>query len=92
MCVLALMQAPLPHASAPSPTSPPAAPPPAGYDTDNYDPNTPQQCDFVNSFQTGMLQLISALPPDTGIWSPTCFVHCLSGQNTWRARTLMRDP
>ena len=31
-------------------------------------------------FQSGILALIAALPPGTGVFSPTCLVHCLSGQ------------
>ena len=57
-------------------------------DTDNYDPDTPQQCSFVDSFQSNMLALFDRLPPATGIFSPTCFVHCLSGQNTWYQLTV----
>ena len=53
------------------------------YDTDNYSPTTPQQLAYVNSFQQGTLALIATLPPGTGVFSPTCLVHCLSGQTTW---------
>ena len=39
--------------------------------------------EFVDSFQNAFLQLIHSLPPGTGVFSPTCLVHCLSGQNTY---------
>ena len=51
--------------------------------TDNYDPSTPAQCEFVNSFQSAVLQLFEELPGGTGIYSSTCYVHCISGQNSW---------
>jgi hypothetical protein len=50
------------------------------YDTDNYLPVAPSQLSFVEEFQVGILKLITALPPGTGIYAPTCLVHCLSGQ------------
>jgi hypothetical protein len=50
------------------------------YDTDNFAPATPEQFAFAESFQTGTLALIASLPPGTGVFSPTCLVHCLSGQ------------
>lgn len=50
------------------------------YNTDNYEPDTPQQMQYAELFQTGTLSLISTLPPGTGVFSPTCLVHCLSGQ------------
>jgi hypothetical protein len=53
------------------------------YDTDNYAPATPAQYAFVEEFQTGTLALIRSLPPGTGVFSPTCLVHCLSGQATF---------
>ena len=53
------------------------------YDTDNYAPSTPAQLAFVEEFQTGTLALISKLPAGTGVFSPTCLVHCLSGQSTF---------
>jgi len=53
------------------------------YDTDNYGPATPAQYSFVEQFQTGTLALISKLPPSTGVLSPACLVHCLSGQTTF---------
>ena len=53
------------------------------YDTDNYAPTTPAQLAFVEEFQTGTLALINNLPPGTGVFSPTCLVHCLSGQSTF---------
>jgi hypothetical protein len=34
----------------------------------------------VEEFQSGTLALIQALPGGTGVFSPTCLVHCLSGQ------------
>lgn len=53
------------------------------YDTDNYAPSTAAQLAFVEEFQTGTLSLIASLPTGTGVFSPTCLVHCLSGQNTF---------
>ena len=41
------------------------------------------QYSFVNEFQAGILQLILRLPPGTGVFAPTCLVHCLSGQNSF---------
>ena len=38
------------------------------------------QLSFVEEFQAGTLALIAALPAGTGVFSPTCLVHCLSGQ------------
>jgi hypothetical protein len=39
---------------------------------------------FCNSqFQTGTLALIASLPHGSGVFSPTCLVHCLSGQSTF---------
>ncbi len=55
------------------------------YDTDNYAPKTQAQYDFVEQFQTGTLALIRSLPAGTGVYSPTCLVHCLSGQSTFQA-------
>lgn len=52
----------------------------AVYDTDNYLPVSKSQLSFVEEFQEGILTLISELPPGTGVFSPTCLVHCLSGQ------------
>ena len=54
------------------------------YETDNLAPHTPQQLAFVNSFQPAVLSLIASLPPNTGVFSPTCLVHCLSGQTTFQ--------
>ena len=53
------------------------------YDTDNNGPATPQQLAFVNSFQPAFLALIASMPPGTGVFSPTCLAHCLSGQSTY---------
>ena len=53
------------------------------YSTDNLGPSNPQQMEFVNSFQPAFLNLINSLPPGSGVFSPTCLVHCLSGQNTY---------
>lgn len=53
------------------------------YETDNLGPSTPAQLQFVNSFQPAFLNLINSLPQGTGVYSPTCLVHCLSGQNTY---------
>lgn len=50
------------------------------YDTDNYLPVSKSQLSFVEEFQSGILALIGNLPPGTGVFSPTCLVHCLSGQ------------
>ena len=50
------------------------------YDTDNYRPVAPSQLSFVEEFQVGILTLISKLPIGTGVYAPTCLVHCLSGQ------------
>ena len=53
------------------------------FDTDNLGPSTPAQFAFVNSFQPAFLDLIASLPAGTGVYSPTCLVHCLSGQPTY---------
>jgi len=53
------------------------------YDSDNFEPVTPAQLAFVDSFQDAVLGLIAALPPGTGVFSPTCLVHCLSGQQSY---------
>ena len=53
------------------------------YDTDNYRPTSPGQLDFAEEFQTGTLALIASLPHGSGVFSPTCLVHCLSGQTTF---------
>ena len=53
------------------------------YNTDNYAPNSPSQLSFVEEFQAGTLKLIASLPAGTGVFAPTCLVHCLSGQTTW---------
>ena len=37
----------------------------------------------MNSIQSAYLQLIASLPEGTGVFSPTCLVHCLSGQNSF---------
>jgi hypothetical protein len=58
------------------------------YDTDNMAPSTPEQLAFVNSFQPAVLALIDSLPPGTGVFSPTCLAHCLSGQTTYDAFTI----
>ena len=50
------------------------------YDTDNYLPVSKSQLSFVEQFQAGILSLIQDLPPGTGVFAPTCLVHCLSGQ------------
>ena len=50
------------------------------YDTDNYMPVSKSQLSFVEEFQSGILSLIAALPVGTGVFAPTCLVHCLSGQ------------
>ena len=43
----------------------------------------------MEEFQAGTLALIAALPPGTGVFAPTCLVHCLSGQTTWSQLTSM---
>ena len=48
---------------------------------------SPSQFSFVNEFQAGILKLILALPPGTGVFAPTCLVHCLSGQNSFHTLT-----
>jgi hypothetical protein len=53
------------------------------YDTDNFAPATPAQLAFVDQFQSGTRSLIASLPAGTGVFSPTCLVHCLSGQTTF---------
>jgi|APGre2960657444_1045066.scaffolds.fasta_scaffold01090_5 hypothetical protein len=53
------------------------------FETDNLGPSTPQQLAFVDSFQPAYLALIASLPAGTGVFSPTCLVHCLSGQSTF---------
>ena len=53
------------------------------YETDNLAPSTPQQFAFVDSFQTAVLALVAAVPAGTSVWSPTCLVHCISGQSTY---------
>ena len=42
---------------------------------------------FVNEFQAGILQLILRLPSGTGVFAPTCLVHCLSGQTSFHTLT-----
>ncbi len=54
------------------------------YDADNFAPSTPAEFAFVNTFQTAVLDLINTLPIGTGIFSPTCLVHCLSGQPSYQ--------
>ena len=46
---------------------------------DNYVPSTPQQLAFVDSYQETVLSTLGSLPQGTGIFSTTCFVHCLTG-------------
>ena len=50
------------------------------YNTDNLGPSTSAQFAFVNSIQVAYLRLIASLPAGSGVYSPTCLVHCLSGQ------------
>ena len=54
------------------------------FETDNLAPGTPQQLAFVDSFQPAVLSLVNALPQGSGVYSPTCLVHCLSGQDTFQ--------
>ena len=58
------------------------------YDTDNYFPATQAQFDFVNSLQASFLDLIAQLPPGTGVYSPSCLVHCLSGEPSYYTFTV----
>jgi hypothetical protein len=58
------------------------------YDTDNFAPATPAQLSFVEQFQTDTLALIASLPQGTGVYSPTCLVHCLSGQPIFQDLTV----
>jgi hypothetical protein len=53
------------------------------YDTDNYKPVSHSQLSFVEEFQAGILKLIANLPAGTGVFAPTCLVHCLSGQSAF---------
>ena len=53
------------------------------YETNNLAPHDAPQTAFVDSFQTAYLALIKDLPAGTGVFSPTCLVHCLSGQATY---------
>ena len=53
------------------------------YETNNLGPSNQQQLDFVESFQPAYLDLIASLPPGSGVYSPTCLVHCLTGQNSY---------
>lgn len=69
--------------SPPSPQSPLAPRFELMYFTDNYEPATSQQMQYVEQFQLGTLALIATLPAGTGVFSPTCLVHCLSGQTPW---------
>ena len=54
------------------------------YDSDNLAPSTPAQFAFVAAFQQKVLALIASLPAGTGVFSPTCLVHCLSGQESYQ--------
>ena len=63
--------------------TPRPAPALSQYDTDNLSPHDAVQVKFVDSIQTAYLGLISTLPAGTGVYSPTCLVHCLSGQATY---------
>ena len=51
----------------------------------NLAPSTPAQYAFVATFQQKVLALIAALPTGTGVFSPTCLVHCLSGQESYQS-------
>ena len=51
----------------------------------NLAPSTPAQYAFVATFQQKVLALIAALPAGTGVFSPTCLVHCLSGQESYQS-------
>ena len=46
---------------------------------DNYVPETAGQLAFAEKYQQAVLAAIATLPPGTGIFSTTCFVHCLTG-------------
>ena len=54
------------------------------YECNNLAPSTPAQLAFVDSFQPAVLNLIDALPSNAAVFSPTCLVHCLSGQDTFQ--------
>ena len=47
---------------------------------------------FVRQPQTGTLALLSTLPEGTGVFSPACLVHCLSGQNSWNLLEIDAGP
>ena len=46
---------------------------------DNYVPSTPAQFAFAAGYQDAVLSAIRSLPAGTGVFSTTCFVHCLTG-------------
>ena len=46
---------------------------------DNYVPSTPAQFAFAAGYQDAVLSAIGSLPAGTGVFSTTCFVHCLTG-------------
>ena len=51
---------------------------------DNLAPSTPAQFAFIDDFQSKVLALIASLPSGTGVFSPTCLLHCLSGQPSYQ--------
>jgi hypothetical protein len=57
------------------------------YVTDNYLPVSKSQLSLVEEFQAGILALIAAVPSGTGVFAPTCLVHCLSGGDAFTSIT-----
>jgi len=55
------------------------------YDTDNSEPTTPAQLAFVAAFQAKTQALLAALPAGTGVFSPTCLVHCLACETSYNS-------
>jgi len=53
------------------------------YNLDNLAPSTSAQFAYVQSVQDAYLDLFQQLPPGTGLYSPTCLVHCLMAQATY---------
>lgn len=53
------------------------------FNMDNLAPSTPAQFSFVQSVQDAYLDLFQQLPLGTGLYSPTCLVHCLMAQATY---------
>lgn len=55
------------------------------YDTGRLEPVTPPQLAFVATYQQAVLNLIAALPPGSGVFSPSCLLTCLSASTAWAA-------